>query len=141
MKASTAEKSIIFILRLLSINALLALVFLVMPEGLIAGIHKQIGLGEMPQAPVAGYLSRSLCLFYGVLGIHLWIVSTDLNYYRPLLRVYRWLFPAMGAVFLAIDIHEGLPLWWILLEGPFLLCVGAIFIWLTGQLGKYSSKK
>ena len=130
MSPRTARKVAIFILRFLGINALLALVFLFMPISWIEGIHDRLGLGEMPHSPIVGYLSRSLCLFYGLLGAFLIGISLDLDRYRPLVRMFGWLCPLIGIFLLGIDLHEKMPGWWIASEGPFTIVFGVFFLWL-----------
>ena len=125
-----ARKVIVFLLRFLGINALLAFVFILMPFSWFQAIHEWMGLGEMPKAPIVGYLTRSLCMFYALFGAILIMVSLDIDHYHGLLRFFGILFPLIGLTILGIDHHEKLPLSWVISEGPFTIIFGAIFLWL-----------
>ncbi len=136
MTPCIAKKIVIFILRLIGINALLALVFLVMPFSWIKEIHQWLGLGEMPDAPIVRYLTRSICLSYAVFGTVLIAVSFDIDRYYRLLWVIGFLFPVIGITLLGIDIVEKLPLSWILSEGPFMIVFGSVFLLLLRMTDK-----
>ncbi len=135
MSPRIARKTVIFILRFLGINALLAFVFLVMPFAWIKEIHAWLGLGEMPDASIVRYLTRSICLSYMVFGTILIMVSLDIDRYRKLVWMIGWLFPLIGITLLCIGIHEKLPLSWILSEGPFMIVFGLSFLWLLKIMG------
>ena len=130
MSARTAGKILVILLRFLGTNAILAFVFVLMPFSRIQQLHEKTGLGELPDIPIVGYLSRSLCLFYTVFGIILWTVSFDLDNCRRLLWRIGVILPAIGCTLLAIDFYQGLPLVWTLSEGPFTIITGGLFLWL-----------
>lgn len=130
MSPSTARKGIVFLLRFLGINALLAFVFILMPFSWFQGIHEWMELGEMPQAPIVGYLTRSLCMFYALFGGILIMLSLDVDHNRRLLQFLGFLFPLIGIILLGIDLHEKLPLSWVISEGPFTIVFGTVFLWL-----------
>ena len=130
MSSHTAGKTVVFLLRFLGINGLLALIFLVMPFSWIEQIHNWSGLGDMPDAPIVRYLTRSICLFYALFGSILIMISLDLVRYRRLVWFTGMLFPLIGIILLGVDIIEKLPLSWILSEGPFMIVFGLLFLWL-----------
>jgi len=72
------------------------------------------------------YLARSVAAFYGFHGVLLFVISTDVVRYRPLV----WYVAAMNVVFgvmlLAIDIHAGLPAYWTAFEGPPVVVIGML---------------
>lgn len=130
MSSRTARKIIVFLLRFLGINALLAFVFILMPFSWFQGIHEWMGLGNMPSSPIVGYLTRSLCMFYALFGSILIMLSLDIDLYHRLLRFFGILFLLIGITILGIDLHEKLPMSWVISEGPFTIVFGAFFLWL-----------
>lgn len=97
---------------------LLAVVAVIAPRKWIAASHQMLGMGEFPSAPVAGYLARSTSIWYGAFGLLLWFVSFDVERYSPLITCLAWMMIGQGLVILGIDLAEGMPGWWTLLEGP-----------------------
>lgn len=130
MPARIAEKTLVFLLRFLGVNALLAFAFVPMPFSLFQKFHEKLGLGAMPDVPIVGYLTRSLCLFYTIFGVILITVSFDLKRYRRLLWMIGILLLLIGFTLLGIDWHQELPLSWTLSEGPFTIVIGAIFLYI-----------
>jgi hypothetical protein len=129
-----SDKLLVIILRyLLGIPGLLALVAVFMPVTWMAAAHRWLGLGEMPDAPVVEYLARSLSAMYAVLGAFCLLAATDLERYRPLVRLLAVTFALLGLVLLGIDVAAGLPWWWIAFEGPRCIGVGAVIYFLAGR--------
>lgn len=50
----TAERLLVFVLRIIGSSALLAAVFVVVPRPVMNAIHESLGMGELPEAPVVG---------------------------------------------------------------------------------------
>ena len=117
------------LLRVIGTAALTAVVAVVMPYSWMDAIHRWLGLGALPAEPIVGYLARSTSAFYAIFGGLLWLVSLDIRRYRLILCYLGAATVVFGASLLVIDIVEGLPLHWILLEGPFNAAFGAyIFV-------------
>ena len=97
-----------------------------LPVDSMASTHRWLGLGEFPRTPIVDYLARSVAAFYGFHGVLLFVISTDVVRYRPLV----WYVAAMNVVFgvmlLAIDIHAGLPAYWTAFEGPPVVVIGML---------------
>jgi hypothetical protein len=51
--------------------------FVAAPYSWMNAIHQWLGLGVLPDAPVAGYLARSTSAFYAMLGGLLWVLLFD----------------------------------------------------------------
>lgn len=119
------------LLRLFGTASLFALPAVFMPASWMAATHRAIGLGQLPQAPITEYLTRSLSLFYFLAGLLFWALSCDLERYRPLIAKMGVAIVAMGALLVAIDLHAGLPGWWTLHEGPQVAVFGALCAWLA----------
>jgi hypothetical protein len=109
---------LVWMLRLLGVNGLLALGAVVMPTSWMASLHSWLGLGELPRAPIVEYLTRTASMLYALLGAIFLVLASDLDRYRPLLRRLGLLVIATSACILAIDLAAGMPWWWSAFEGP-----------------------
>jgi hypothetical protein len=125
-------------LRISGSVALLALVAVFMPYSWMNIIHQQLGLGELPNQPIVGYLARSTSAFYAFFGSLLWCLSFHLNRYRPVVHFLGAMVIVFGVIILIIDLREGLPLYWSLTEGPINIALGAIIFILSRRPNIYS---
>lgn len=122
------EQALRFILRMIGGASLFALIFIFVPYEWMNEIHHGIGLGELPEAPVVGYLARSVSAFYALFGGLFLLLSLDVKRHRELISAVGLGTAFLGLTLLFIDWHEGLPFWWKVWEGPFVTVVGlAIF--------------
>jgi hypothetical protein len=122
----SAERTLVWLLRLVGTSSLLALVFVLVPYETMDSIHRWLGMGELPRVPVVGYLSRSLSGFYALLGGLLWLASFDLVRHRQVLLYLGAVSVAFGIALFAIDWVERLPLFWRVWEGPFVTTFGIV---------------
>ena len=104
---------------------LLAVVAVIAPRKWIAISHQMLGMGEFPSSPVAGYLARSTSIWYAAFGFLLWFVSFDVERYSQLIQCLAWMMVAQGFLILGIDLAEGMPVWWTVIEGPCSAFLGA----------------
>lgn len=114
---------------LLRINAVvcwIALIPAVMPTNWMDVIHRRLGLGPLPPGPVFEYLARSISLLYAGVGTIAWLLSRDLVKYRSLIVCYALGYVIFGAMLIWIDRRAGLPTWWAIQEGPFVMLVGCV---------------
>jgi hypothetical protein len=123
----TSDKVLVILLRyLLGIPGLFALVGVFMPLSWMAGVHRWLGLGEMPTDPVVEYLARSVSALDALLGALCLVMASDLERYRPLVRFFGVAFALLGVVFTGIDLMAAMPWWWTVFEGPSAVLVGAL---------------
>jgi len=127
---SMAERLSRLHLRALGTVSLSALIFVAVPYAQMDAIHRWLGLGRLPDAPIVGYLARSTSAFYAFLGGLLWVVSFDLRRHRQVLCYVGCALIALGAALFAVDWLEGLPLFWRVGEGPIDAAFGASLLWL-----------
>src|SRR5438477_12490784 len=113
-----AAKALTILLRVLGVGSLFALGAVLMPLSWMANIHRWLGLGEMPTAPVVEYLARSVSAFYALFGALCLVVAYDLERYRPLVRFLGRAIALMGLVLLGVDLAARMPWWWSACEGP-----------------------
>jgi hypothetical protein len=100
----------------------------------MAAVHEGLGMGELPSQPVVAYLARSTSAFYAVLGGLFWVVSCDLPRHRQVLRYLGAATVLVGSMLLAVDLVEGMPLWWSLSEGPFNIVFGVVILLLSRRI-------
>lgn len=126
-----ADKLLILLLRLFGGSALLALVAVFMPMSWMIGIHRWLGLGDMPTTPIVEYLARSLSAFYVFFGAFCLMLTTDLERYRSLVRFLALCLIVLGAINTGIDLVAGLPWWWSAMEGPPVIGIGGWIYYLA----------
>ena len=118
-------------LRILGTAALVAVIAVVMPYCWMNAIHQWLGMGELPPEPIVGYLARSTSAFYALLGGLLWVVSCDLHRHRLVLSYLGAAIILFGMTLFAVDLLEGLPLYWSLFEGPVNTVFGVVILALS----------
>lgn len=105
-----------------------------LPQETMAAVHQGLGLGAFPEAPLTGYLTRSLSAMYAFHGLILWCLSRDVVGYRRILVPVAWATLAMGVLLLGIDLHSDMPKWWTWIEGPGVAGFGVLLVGLTRHL-------
>ncbi|OHB69234.1 MAG: hypothetical protein A2V70_06395 [Planctomycetes bacterium RBG_13_63_9] len=131
----SAEKGLVLLLRLSGLLLLTALIPAVMPLAAMAAIHRWLGLGEMPEGPLIGYLTRSLSALYAAHGVLVLFVSLDVRRYLPLVKCLAALSVVFGIGMFVLDGAVGMPCWWIVGEGPAIVVLGIVLWWLAGSCG------
>ena len=129
------ESALKLLLRVIGTSSLTALIFVAAPYGWMSSIHAALGMGTLPEMPVVGYLTRSLSAFYALMGGLFWVLSFDLKRYRQLLSYIGLGVSMLGLALLFTDWHEGLPLWWKLWEGPFVIGIGLLIYGMSRKIG------
>jgi len=127
----TPERLFKLFLRIIGTAALFAIGAVIMPNRWMNAIHKWLGLGQLPKEPIVGYLARSTSAFYAFFGGLLWCVSFHLHRYRPVIHYIGAATIIFGAILFAVDLREGLPLYWRLTEGPVGIIFGSIIFILS----------
>ena len=64
---SNHEHFLQLFLRIIGTTSLTAAFFVFVPQAWLEAIHQQLGLGNLPAAPVVSYLARSTSAFYALL--------------------------------------------------------------------------
>jgi hypothetical protein len=96
-----------------------------LPVDFMADSHRRLGMGEFPRAAVVDYLTRSIAALYGFHGAFVWIVSTDPARYRAFVWFVAVMNIVFGVIVFAIGLHAGLPRFWVAVEGPSIVVLGA----------------
>ena len=127
------ERILIWLLRLGGAVMLTALGAVVMPFEWMNVIHRQAGLGDLPHVPIVGYLTRSISALYALHGALLVFLAGDVQRYLPVVRFLAVAGAVFGAVMLGIDFSAGMPLPWAVAEGPYVVLLSVVILWLTGR--------
>jgi hypothetical protein len=121
MRANLFERFLVVCLRTIAAVESLAILAVFMPQAWMDACHRGLGLGALPEQPILVYLTRSLSALYAAQAGLIWLVSSDVRRYGPVVLYLGFAFLAFGAVVLGIDCHAGLPWFWVLGEGPVLI--------------------
>lgn len=135
------ERTLTWLLRLFGISSLFALIFVVAPHGWMRVIHASFELGVMPDSPIVWYLARSTSAFYAIVGGLFLLVSFDIERYRPVLVYLAWSVTLLGSVLLVVDVAEGMPTYWIVSEGPFVILYGIVLLYLIRSISSGASPR
>lgn len=119
-------------LRTIGVVDLLAFVAMLQPVETLGQVHAWLGLGTFPEQVIAAYLTRTASMLYGLCGLLLLFLSTDVDRYRPVIRFIAGCGMAAGMVLLGIDAVSQMPGWWLWVEGP--LC--AAIWWSVWRLAR-----
>jgi hypothetical protein len=120
-----------WLLRAIGVLDLLSFAAIVIPHSLMVAIHAHLGIGALPSEPIVGYLARTASMFYGFTGVLLLYLATDVVKFREVIRFVAGCGIASGMIVLGVDFMEGLPTWWIALEGPSCALLAACVWWLA----------
>jgi hypothetical protein len=134
-----AESMLRFFLRWVGFVAMLAFVAVVMPYSWMDAIHRQLGMGPLPNEPIVGYLARSLSAFYALFGLLFWRLASDLRKNRELLRYIGFAMVAFGLIMFGIDFSEKMPLFWKIGEGTANIALGVVLLLLVGRIKRAST--
>jgi hypothetical protein len=119
-----AHRLLIVLLRFGALMTGLAFLTVPLPVESMVSTHRWLGLGDLPQVPIVEYLARSVAAFYGFHGVLLFVLSTDVARYAPIITYIAVMNVLLGLMLVAIDVHASLPVWWIVSEGPPVVLTG-----------------
>ncbi|HET6889929.1 MAG TPA: hypothetical protein VFH31_02405 [Pyrinomonadaceae bacterium] len=127
----SSERLQIWLLRLTGLTEILAFIAVVMPRSWMEISHEWLGLGEMPGGPIIMFMIRQASYAYGMHGISLFILASNITRFRPLIIFNGISFLLAGLVFFLIDYTYGMPLWWTLVDSLGCGFFGAAVLWLN----------
>jgi hypothetical protein len=120
-----------WLLRLVGSFELLAFIAVIMPRSWMEASHEWLGLGVMPAESVLMFLIRQASYTYGMHGISLWLIASDVKRFRPLILLNGISFLLAGPIFFIIDYTAGMPMWWTATDGPSCGLFGLAMLWLS----------
>ena len=106
-----------WVLRLTGATEILAFISVVMPRAWMESAHSWLGLGVMPEGPLLMFMIRQASYAYGMHGVSLWLMATDVRRYQPLIVFNAISFLLASVVFSLIDYTTGMPFWWTIVDG------------------------
>ena len=114
-----------WILRIMALMSLPVLGAIFAPHLTVEKLSWLVGFGQPPQTPLLPYLAAGGSFVYLILSAVLWIISSDVARYRPLVTFIAYMCLVGVPMYLWIDTHTGMPHWWLLMDE--LVCIGAGF--------------
>ena len=134
----SADRFQAWLMRLAGAVEILAFVSVVMPRSWMEMSHVWLGFGKMPEGPIIMFMIRQASYTYGMHGVSLWILASDVVRFRPLIRFNGIAFVLAGPVFFLIDYHSGMPWFWTIPDALGCAFFGAALLWLSraGQNGE-----
>ena len=120
-----------WLLRLAGACELFAFLAVVMPRSWMEASHAWLGLGVLPEGPVLMFMIRQASYTYGMHGVSLFLLASDVVRFRPLVRLNGVSFLLAAPVFFLIDTTSGIPWWWTLVDTLGCGFFGAALLWLT----------
>ncbi len=103
---------------------------MLLPTDWMDATHRWLG-SAICRAPVVEYLTRSIAALYGFHGVLLLVVARDPVRHRPIVRYLGVMNIVFGVLLILIDVHAGLPTIWTLAEGPPIVAMGAVVLYLS----------
>lgn len=128
------EKTLVVLLRIAGVLLLTAVIPALMPFAWMKDIHRLLGMGELPEGPILGYLARSLSAMYALHGGVILFVSLDVRRYLPVVNCLAVLGVMFGLGMLLLDVMIGMPPQWTACEGPFITLLSGVLLWLAGHV-------
>lgn len=134
------EWALVWLLRIGGVITVLAFPTVLLPTDWMAVIHDRVGLGEFPASPLVDYLTRSLSLMYGFLGVLMLVAAANVRRI-PLLATYvAWVHVVLGVGLFAVALHADLPFFWKINEGPQIAIYGAALVFLSRRVQRSLDK-
>jgi hypothetical protein len=131
---SGAERLLVICLRVGAAVLLLAFPAALLPFPWMAVTNAWLGLSELPDTPLVGYLTRSLSALYAFHGALLLFVAGDIRRYRPLIGFLGVANVLFGMFIVGLDLYVGLPGPWTLAEGPLIIAAGVGLLYLQRRV-------
>lgn len=125
-----------WLLRLVGAVEILAFVAVMMPRSWMEASHAWLGMGEMTGGAVTMFMIRQASYTYGIHGISLWVLASDVKRFRPMVILNGIAFLLAAPVFFAIDYASGMPLWWTVGDTAGCAFFGALLLWLDRRDGR-----
>ncbi len=125
---------LVWFLRGTAVTLLSAALAVVVPHSWMDAVHCWLGMGDLPDEPLVGYLTRSLSALYAAIGACYWFLSNDVRHYLRLLRFSIPVTAVFAAALIGIDCASAMPAAWTIVEAIFLVSWCAANAWLTFRL-------
>ena len=101
-----------WLLRITGSVEILAFFAVIMPRSWMEVSHSWLGMGEMASGPLIMFMIRQASYTYGVHGVSLWVLSSDVVRFRALVILNGIAYLLAGPIFFLIDHSSGMPWYW-----------------------------
>jgi hypothetical protein len=112
----TSRLLLTWLLRIAGATEILAFFAVIMPRSWMEISHAWLGMGEMPDGPVLMFLIRQASYTYGMHGVSLWVLASDVTRFRKLVILNGIAYLLAGPIFFWIDYSTGMPWYWTLID-------------------------
>jgi hypothetical protein len=120
-----------WLLRLTGATEILAFIAVVMPRAWMEAGHTWLGIGEMAHGPLIMFMIRQASYTYGMHGVSLWILASDVRRFRKLIIFNGLSFTLAALVFFWIDYSSGMPWFWTISDALGCAFFGVALLWLN----------
>lgn len=120
-----------WLLRIAGATEILAFFAVIMPRSWMEISHAWLGLGKMPEGPVLMFLIRQASYTYGMHGVCLWVLASDVTRFRKLVILNGIAYLLAGPIFFWIDYTTGMPWFWTVIDSVGCLSFGAAILGLN----------
>ncbi|HYP52909.1 MAG TPA: hypothetical protein VEQ42_05180 [Pyrinomonadaceae bacterium] len=120
-----------WLLRVVGSIEILAFVAVVMPRSWMEVSHAWLGMGEMADSPLLMFMIRQASYAYGMHGVGLWLLASDVERFRPLVVLNGVAFLLAAPIFFLIDYTTGMPWFWTASDTLACAFFGAAMLWLS----------
>ena len=128
------QQLLAWLLRVSGAVEILAFISVIMPTSWMIAAHSWLGMGQMPEGALVMFMIRQSSYVYGMHGVSLLILATDVRRFRPLILFNALSFLLAAPVFFVIDYTTGMPWFWTIFDpvGCALFGVGVLLLdWKT----------
>ena len=123
-----AERALRAVLRLNGAVTSLAIVAVFMPLDWMDRVHRYLGMGPIPTAPVFEYLARTVSFMYFIHGTLCLLLSTDVRRYGPVITYVAAVEMVFAGLLFWIDAKAGMPSGWTWTEAPVVIGVSGVIL-------------
>ena len=134
MNSPDRKLLLVWLLRLVGLVEMLAFIAVIMPRSWMETSHAWLGLGQMPHGSVLMFLIRQSSYTYGMHGVSLWVLATNVTRFRALIVLNGISYVLAAPVFFTIDYLSGMPMWWALGDSIGCGFVGATLLFCQNRL-------
>lgn len=120
-----------WLLRLVGSVEILAFAAVLMPRSWMEVSHAWLGMGEMPAGPLVMFMIRQASYVYGMHGVTLWVLASNVERFRPLVILNGVSFLLAGPVFFLVDYTSRMPWFWTASDTLGCAFIGAALLWLN----------
>src|SRR5687768_1136747 len=134
------ENLLVWLLRLAGATEILAFISVVMPRSWMEVSHEWLSMGTMPEGPLLMFMIRQASYTYGMHGVSLWVLASDVVRFRALVILNGVAYLLAGPIFFWIDYTTGMPWWWTVADSLGCGSMGVTILLLSGS-GAPSDRK